>query len=893
MPIQTEFADVFRALDPEKLKIVNNMAVPNEVYQEVLDFFLERGYLNYLPQRECFSDHVNQGLQIRHPVGWLHMLRLPVHPSDMEGYDLFSRWQSTLATLHAWGHRVIFVMQRIHGETQIYLGAASLTQGITVEMALEQFHEAATSNMPGIDLRPLNQQERIDMVESLAKRTCIGTVTGIPSLRKNTKFGLLQTLDQLAFGVRDTQGRECDFSLMVIADPVDDITISKTISNLRRLSSQIHLDVQRSVTVGEGLTESKTSSLGIGSMLAAVGRIMPLASVGAIVGGLGAMMTKTHVKGASSNQNVSTQYLDKFAQYAEQVVEQHCVRLNRGRNLGFWNTGVYVLGQSSNDIHTVMGMLRAVYSGDESFIEPIRVNLLSVNAGALDIVRRGDLLPLEMPQNFPEARVPHAPEPETMGDNEPWNILGEIYQYVSTPLNTEELSIATSLPRRDVPGLRFIKTAVRFASNAALAVGDVIHLGSIMDAGIQQSTSYTIDMNALVRHALVTGSTGSGKTTTCKNIINEVLAKDVPVLIIEPAKDEYVRWALEYNHRLDDDQSLTEAQRAQRRFDIYMPGMEMMDGVRLKRLKLNPFQPAAIEDAPIDMMTRVEQITALINASLPVADVLPVLIDETLFTYAMKSLGTEASKNEQAQRDEYPRLDGVMATARQVLAARGYDKRVQDDIGAALQTRFSYLTRGKRGDILNVNRSTDAQQLFGHPTVINVSRLASAKDKALIMSILLLSLYEFRISAYTYDESYRVKMQQNKLSHLTVIEEAHNLLMKPVMDTSGAGNPQQVVADLFTNILSEIRSYGQGMMIVDQVPTRLIADAIKNTNYKIVHRLVAPDDCSVMAAGLALRPDQVSTIAALSIGDAIVCGDMDDAAAWVHLNKPAQKQARR
>ncbi|HPR78626.1 MAG TPA: DUF853 family protein, partial [Candidatus Limiplasma sp.] len=471
--------------------------------------------------------------------------------------------------------------------------------------------------------------------------------------------------------------------------------------------------------------------------------------------------------------------------------------------------------------------------------------------------------------------------------------LGEIYQYVSTPLNTEELSIATSLPRRDVPGLRFIKTAVRFASNAALAVGDVIHLGSIMDAGIQQSTSYTIDMNALVRHALVTGSTGSGKTTTCKNIINEVLAKDVPVLIIEPAKDEYVRWALEYNHRLDDDQSLNEAQRAQRRFDIYMPGMEMMDGVHLKRLKLNPFQPAAIEDAPIDMMTRVEQITALINASLPVADVLPVLIDETLFTYAMKSLGTEASKNEQAQRDEYPRLDGVMATARQVLAARGYDKRVQDDIGAALQTRFSYLTRGKRGDILNVNRSTDAQQLFGHPTVINVSRLASAKDKALIMSILLLSLYEFRISAYTYDESYRVKMQQNKLSHLTVIEEAHNLLMKPVMDTSGAGNPQQVVADLFTNILSEIRSYGQGMMIVDQVPTRLIADAIKNTNYKIVHRLVAPDDCTVMAAGLALRPDQVSTIAALSIGDAIVCGDMDDAAAWVHLNKPAQKQARR
>jgi hypothetical protein len=521
-----------------------------------------------------------------------------------------------------------------------------------------------------------------------------------------------------------------------------------------------------------------------------------------------------------------------------------------------------------------MGMLRAIYSGDESFIEPIRAHILQDRSGALDIVRRCDLIPLISDKVSPEQL------------KEDWNILGNLYQYVSTPLNTEELSIATSLPRRDVPGLRFVKTSVRFANNPAPVSGDTICLGKVVDTGVVQNNDYRIDPDALVRHAIVAGSTGSGKSTTCKTIIQEVLQRNTPVLIIEPAKDDYIRWAMQYNQSLDADSSLCEEEKEKKRFQIYMPGTERLDGVLLKRLKLNPFQPAAIKDAPIDMMTRCEQVTALFNASLPASDVLPVLIDESLYKYVYEQIGEPFLGGDMPQRKDYPKLDGVINTAKNVLAARGYDKKVQDDIRAALETRFSYLTRGKRGNILNVNSSTDYDTLFRRPAVVNLSKIAGAKDKALIMSILMLSLYEYRISAYSFDSDYRSRARQNKLIHLTVIEEAHNLLMKPSADTSNSGNPQQAVADLFSNLMSEIRSYGQGIMIVDQIPTRLVADAIKNTNYKIVHRLTAPDDCATMAAGLALRADQEKVIPALGVGDAIICGDMDDAAAWVRLNDP-------
>lgn len=95
-----------------------------------------------------------------------------------------------------------------------------------------------------------------------------------------------------------------------------------------------------------------------------------------------------------------------------------------------------------------------------------------------------------------------------------------------------------------------------------------------------------------------------------------------------------------------------------------------------------------------------------------------------------------------------------------------------------------------------------------------------------------------------------------------------------------------MVADIFSNILSEIRSLGEGFMILDQVPTRLIPDVIKNTNYKICHKMPSIDDCAVLTQALALRDDQKGIIPMLEQGHAIIAGDLDDAASWVKILKP-------
>lgn len=863
--------DLFKGIELDRLKIENDIKVPNEFYQNLLDYFMERSYLNRLSEREKFVSDGSTG-----KITWLRITRLPVHPDHMEDYELLSRWQGVLASMHAWGYRTFFFLNRCGGETRLYLGTASSEKGVSASDAIEQMKESASGNMPGIELQALSPEEIFAQISGgLSCYHSMGAVTGIPSFRDSRKAGMLQTLDQLSFGIRDLNGNEKDYALLVIADPLKDGDVAELIGKMRRLSSEIHLNVNRTVSETESQSENKNKGAAAGTGGGLLGALIGscigggATQIGAILGkglmaGIGGMAGIQKQIGMSYSRNVTTQYMDRFAQYAEQLLEQHIERLKKGRNLGFWNTGVYVLGNTKKDIRTVTGMLRSVYSGDETYLEPIRLHTFKDGSGALETVKYGmELVPLTADEELKNEK------------GKEWHIFGKVFQYVSTPMNTEELSLAASLPRRDVPGLRFVKTAVRFANNPAELIGDSITLGRVVDTGVIQNNEYKIDPHALVRHTLVTGSTGSGKSTTCKTIIREVAERGIPVLIIEPAKDDYMRWAVRENRKLPEN----------RRFRLYMPGVKEFEGEKLLELKLNPFQPGAVRDVPVDLMQRGEKLTAILNASLPVSDVLPVIIDETVYSYLYRNFKVPFLSGEMEQPLAYPKMDGMIEMAKDVLRARNYEQKVQDNIGASLETRFQYLVRGTRGKILNVSRSTEFEELFRKPAVINLSRITNEKDRALIMSLLMLSLYEYRISAYTWDENWRKEAQKNHLLHLTVIEEAHNVLSRPRGDYGGTGNPQQAAADLFVGMLSEIRSYGEGMMIVDQVPTRLIPDAVKNTNYKIVHRLTSPDDCDVMAAGLALRPDQKSLIVSLGIGNAIICGDMDDAAAWVKIDK--------
>jgi hypothetical protein len=102
---------------------------------------------------------------------------------------------------------------------------------------------------------------------------------------------------------------------------------------------------------------------------------------------------------------------------------------------------------------------------------------------------------------------------------------------------------------------------------------------------------------------------------------------------------------------------------------------------------------------------------------------------------------------------------------------------------------------------------------------------------------------------------------------VTVLEEAHNLLK----NTSGSDSDLiGKSVEMITSTIAEIRTYGEGFIIVDQSPSSVDIAAIKNTNTKIVLRTPEANDREAVGRSMGLTPDQVNEIAKLPSGVAVV-----------------------
>jgi hypothetical protein len=115
---------------------------------------------------------------------------------------------------------------------------------------------------------------------------------------------------------------------------------------------------------------------------------------------------------------------------------------------------------------------------------------------------------------------------------------------------------------------------------------------------------------------------------------------------------------------------------------------------------------------------------------------------------------------------------------------------------------------------------------------------------------------------------------QAGLRHLTVIEEAHRLLRRQEgSGGAGSGGAAGHAVEMFAGLLAEIRAYGEGLIIAEQIPDRLIQDVIKNTAVKITHRLPAADDRDAVGATMNMTRAQNRFLVTLKPGEAAVFAD--------------------
>ena len=102
------------------------------------------------------------------------------------------------------------------------------------------------------------------------------------------------------------------------------------------------------------------------------------------------------------------------------------------------------------------------------------------------------------------------------------------------------------------------------------------------------------------------------------------------------------------------------------------------------------------------------------------------------------------------------------------------------------------------------------------------------------------------------------------LKHVTVLEEAHNILKRTSTEQSSEGsNMLGKSVEMLANSIAEMRTYGEGFIIADQAPGLMDMSVIRNTNTKIILGLPDLADRELVGRAASLNEDQILELSRL------------------------------
>lgn len=871
---------------------------------------LEKKYLDSLTANNSLIEIVNNGVgrSIFKHISWLKVTQIG-KPINHGVTSCFSYIQKILMSCALPNTQLTFLVLGDGVKCNLYLGLRDNgNENSIMTQTVANLNNFAKVCWPGLQTIQFDEEDTDIKKHFDTKYNYITAVTGIPSL-PDTDNSAITTIEHLIGGMHNQK-----FAYLVTASPVGTERIDDILGQCRDMqgilesakSCNISTSVQNGYSYAYGKSHSEFTNwstsdavskrdykssagyamLGAGLYMAA-GLFFPPAM--AILPGLGtaftgAMLssnpmapflglsgmsgmnilsgfvpqnthTETHGGGFSdtisetettshsTSETISKTLINKHVEAACKQLDTYVKRFEFAKATGAWDVSCLLFSESPSS--SASWQLKSLLSGSESSLEPIRIHdVTSI------MPRKGTAKASSLMIKFKEGDLFHHP-------------FGEDFSQLKSMLTTRELSALVNFPLHSVPGINVVDSAPEFSLSPQIGKGgeNILNVGRLLYGGTPSSIEVRLSIDTLSRHALVCGVNGSGKTNTVLSVLDGFSKAGRPFFVIEPAKTEYVDWAIEANKHIKD---------PKKKIKIFIPGCERYAKANFtpERLRMNPFEVIQLPNSEMRVLSHIDRLKSTFASAFPMQDILHVIIEHLLYDlYTNKHQMLEKDDWTNYMKNGVPTLTDIgIDYIENFMKEIGYAKENTQNITAALRTRFKSLRQGWKKELLeNEKLNYSWEEFFGSPVVVNLSYAGDDQDRAFIMSLLLQFLYEYRIAE---SESEKFSFNANKCRHLVVVEEAHRVMGR--CDNPEA--PQYRSGQMFSNFLSEVRAYGQGMMVVDQVPTRLIEDAIKNTNIKIIHKLVASDDSRIVAECIGLTADQQRVIPKLSIGQAVLAG---------------------
>ena len=814
---------------------------------------------------------------------------------------------------------VFLVIDGYRDKTDFYMGVKNNDSKRTTVSVADTFKSSLVGQFPGIDIedcsiidRGKNSSLQEQVLRRISNASSLSSYVGIPAFKdedgKYDNKNYVQGTEKLAQAMQGKRYTAIILASNLTTDVVTEIrngyetiysqlspmstqqlaySTNESLANAINRSKGVTQGKTKTQTIGESHTngtssshsksdsETKKSKIAVGSsvlggFLAAVGTGLRITGAGAAIGlplmaAGGAMSafgaagksktsgtTDTYGTSQSDTENRSmsdaeshsetfTDSLGKTAtigssknytltihnKHIEELmkrIDQELERISMSESTGLWSVASYFFSYDNDfaSAESASTIFKSIMQGEESGVETSAINSWIDNSQKMKMLT---------------SSVCHLSHPVF------WNNLtvnGEnIKVENSSLLSSKELAMLLSLPHKSVPGfpvVEHVSLAKEVIRNNESLMKREVSLGCIFDLGKAYTENRVkLDVKSLTQHVFVTGSTGCGKSETIYKLINETRQVGTKFLVIEPAKGEYKNVFGDVN--------------------VFGTNPLIMP-----LLRINPFSfPAGVH-----VLEHIDRLTEIFNVCWPMYSAMPAVLKKAMLD-AYESCGWDLrlSVNRLSQgEDVYPSFLDLFLSLEKVITESAYSEEVKSNYSGALLTRVESLTNGLNGEIFSVNELSN-MVLFDENCIIDLSRVGSQETKSLIMGILIMRLSEYRMTGANTPNS--------ALKHLTVLEEAHNILKRVSTEQSQEGsNMAGKSVEMITNAIAEMRTYGEGFVIVDQSPTSVDKAAIKNTNTKIVMRLPDEDDRKVSGKAAGMNDKQIDEIAKLPTGVAVV-----------------------
>lgn len=745
---------------------------------------------------------------------------------------------------------------------------------------------AFNGNFNGSKLERLRDEALTEFAsKSVSKYTDAGIITGIPSINEKDAGDKsdFQGVDRL---INSMLGKK--WRLTVVCEPISKDEIGEIYENVYEvynyLSRYAKINWQHSENdskadaFGKSKTETDGRSKTIGANESKGGNSgwshgRESQTSGGTNWSKGTNSSATEnwskAKGKTWNRTITqgksdaltVEFVNKRASETMKYIDEELLeRLKLGRAKGLYRTSVYYMATNPADADQLKSSVIALFQGNKSTFSPLNAHKLEMPENDAEKMALGKKI-MRTYQNH-QMRMPDANAYALSLHSRPFGIDGgESVIGLSTYLTAKEVSLFAGLPMKEVAGLP-IKESVDFGLNEKEIDGgdkDKIEIGKMIQKGREmENLPFYLARKSMDKHTFIAGVTGSGKTNTCYILLQEA---DMPFMVIEPAKTEY-RSLLNYHADII----------------VFTLGNEQVAPFRI-----NPFEVIKGEN----ISSHIDMVKATFTSAFPMEASMPQLLEEAIIkSYEDKGWDINSNTNDKygdkaysTEVDAFPVLSDLLAAMPVVVKEKNFGDKMGSEYIGSLVSRLSNLTKGSKGAMLDTPHSVDFRFLLKNKVIIEMEDVKSPEDKALLMGFILTKMTETIKCVFKETQKKNIgKLDSEKIprfQHLTLIEEAHRLLTKVDYGDSGA---RKSAVETFADLLAEVRKYGEGLIVVDQIPNKLAPEVLKNTNTKIIHKILAKDDKEAVGDTMLMDDKQKEFLSALDVGEAVVFNE--------HTSKP-------